>query len=185
MTQKKKIYIYIKWSLLFPTRIHAKFSNKRTYKQSSEGNEWNQLHVNFLAKCEPFLSGVALHTVLNDYSCLCCALLTIALNQWFSTFFVPWPLQQPILAQQPPSKAQIKQMEYSCVHKICTDAPSKNIILQVSRKEHKKDFQTTNEFYLVSFSQTDFRLAANTFIRNLKMICSILPEVWPSQQCVG
>ena len=60
-----------------------------------------QLHANFLAKCEPFLSGVVLGTVLNDCSCICSALLTVALNQWFSTFFVPRPLQQHIIAQQP------------------------------------------------------------------------------------
>jgi len=55
-------------------------------------------------------------------------------------------------------------MSYSYVHKICTDGPSKNIIWQIYRKEHKSDFQTTKEFYLVSFSQIDFRLAAKSEI---------------------
>jgi len=44
-------------------------------------------------------------------------------------------------------------------------------------EEHKSDFQTTKEFYFVSFSQIDFGLAAKSCVRNLKMVCSVLSEV--------
>ena len=48
---------------------------------------------------------VALRAVLNDCSCLRCALLTVALNQYFSTkVLYRDPLQQHTLTEQPPSK---------------------------------------------------------------------------------
>jgi len=60
-------------------------------------------------------------------------------------------------------------------------------IWHISRKEHKSSFQTTKEFYLVclfSFRLVS-RLAAKSCVQNLKMVCSILSEVWLTQQCVG
>ena len=46
----------------------------------------------------------------------------LSLNQWFSTFFATRPVtaKQGAISKQPPSKTRIKQMQYSCVHEICT-----------------------------------------------------------------
>jgi len=92
ITKKNK-----KWSSLFPTCTHATFLINKRKNSHHKGNKWNQLHANFLAKCEPFLSDSGcLHTVLNGCSCLYCALLIVARNQLFSTFYTATHYSNPL-----------------------------------------------------------------------------------------
>ena len=129
----KKYIIYIKWYSFFPTRIHARFSDKQTYKESSQRQLMKSTACKLPSQMWTFSLRGYLHTVLNDCSCLCYALLTVALHQWLPTFFVSWPLQQPILAQQPPPKTQSK----------CNTAAYTKYVLMTLQKYNLTDFRKT------------------------------------------
>jgi len=76
MTKENK-----KWSSLFPTRTHATFfvneQKKVLIKAMNEIScmQTSKTNVNLFSHTE-----VALHTLLNNCSCVYCALLTVALN---------------------------------------------------------------------------------------------------------
>jgi len=78
----------MKWSSPFPTCTHATFSDKQTHKNSHhKGNKRNQLHANFLAKCEPFLSDRGCPAYSPEWLFLCLLCIAYCRTKPVVTFF--------------------------------------------------------------------------------------------------
>ena len=150
------------------------------------GNKWNELHANFLATCK--LPSQMWTFSLRGYpACgpdwLFFSLLCIAYYRTkpvvfnlFCTVTITATHSSPTTPIENSNKANVIQLRTQYV----LMTPPKISFDRFPGKEHKSDFQTTKEFYFASISQIDFRLAAKSCVRNLKMVCSILSEVWLS-----
>jgi len=70
-----------KRSSLFPTRTHATFLINEQKKVITKAiNKISDMQTSWPNVNLFYQTGVALHTPLNNCSCVCCALLTVALN---------------------------------------------------------------------------------------------------------
>jgi len=96
----------------FSKTTHATFFNERPkigHRIYQAINEMSSMETSFTNVNLISRTWVALRTGLTDCSCLCCSLLTVALNQWFSTFFVSRPITTTHSNPTTPSKTRIKK----------------------------------------------------------------------------